>query len=164
MPLGADALPLEASDLHFRRRQFLHYVRCGRGGGASPRGPPVAAGQIVVIDDDDSTLRALRRLLEEVGLPSVGYELAEQVLATDACEDAACVVSDLKLPGMSGLELLAALRSQNVTSPFILITANDSPGARAEARARGATYLAKPFLGADLLHAIEAATEGSRRP
>ena len=117
-----------------------------------------------MIDDDDSTLRALRRLLEEAGLPSAGYESAEQVLASDDYHDATCVVSDQIMPGMSGLELLAALRARNVTSPFILITANDSPSTRAEARARGATYLAKPFLGAELLHAIEAATEGSRRP
>ena len=120
--------------------------------------------KILVVDDDVSTLRALRRLLEEAGLPSAGYESAEQVLESKVYEDAACVVSDQKLPGISGLELLAALRARRVTSPFILITANDSPGTRAEARARGATYLAKPFLGAELLDAIEAATEGSRRP
>ena len=123
----------------------------------------VVAGKVLVIDDDDSTLRALQRLLETAGLPSAGYELAEQVLASDAYDDAACVVSDQRLPGMSGLELLAALRARNVTSPFILITANDLPRVRAEAGARGATYLAKPFLGAELLDAIEAATEGSRR-
>jgi two-component system response regulator FixJ len=123
----------------------------------------VVAGKVLVIDDDDSTLRALQRLLETAGLPSTGYESAEQVLASDAYDDAACVVSDQRLPGMSGLELLAALRARNVTSPFILITANDSPRVRAEAGARGATYLAKPFLGAELLDAIEAATEGSRR-
>jgi len=123
----------------------------------------VVAGKVLVIDDDDSTLRALRRLLETAGLPCAGYESAEQVLASDACDDAACVVSDQKLPGMSGLELLAALRARNVTSPFVLITANDSPRIRAEASARGATYLAKPFLGAELLDAVEAATEGSRR-
>ena len=121
------------------------------------------AGKILVIDDDDSTLRALQRLLETAGLTSAGYESAEQVLASDACEDAACVVSDQKLPGMSGLELLAAMRSRNMTSPFILITANDSPGVRAEASARGAMYLAKPFLGEELLDAIDAATERSRR-
>jgi two-component system response regulator FixJ len=123
----------------------------------------VAAGKIVVIDDDDSTLRALLRLLETAGLTSAGYESAEQVLASDAYENAACVVSDQKLPGMSGLQLLGAMRARNVTSPFILITANDSPRVRAEASARGAVYLAKPFLGAELLEAIEAATERLRR-
>jgi two-component system, LuxR family, response regulator FixJ len=123
----------------------------------------VAAGKIVVIDDDDSTLRALQRLLETAGLPSAGYESAEQALASDTCDDAACVVSDQRLPGMSGLDLLAAMRARKMTSPFILITANDSPGVRAEASARGAMYLAKPILGTELLDAIEAATEGSRR-
>jgi FixJ family two-component response regulator len=124
----------------------------------------VVTGKIVVIEDDDSTLRALQRLLETAGLPSVGYESAEQALRSDACNDAACVVSDQKLPGMSGLELLAEMRARNVKLPFILITANDSPGVRTEASARGAMYLAKPFLGGELLDAIEAATEGSSGP
>jgi FixJ family two-component response regulator len=123
----------------------------------------VVTGKVLVIDDDDSTLRALQRLLETAGLPTVGYEAAEQVLASDACDDAACVVSDQRLPGMSGLELLAEMRARNVTLPFILITANDSPGVRAEASARGAMYLTKPFSGGELLDAIEAATDGSRR-
>ncbi len=128
-----------------------------------PEAPEITGRKILVIDDDDSTLRALRRLLEEAGLPSAGYESADQILASEACEDAACVVCDQKLPGMSGLELLTALRARKMTSPFILITANDSPGVRAEASARGATYLAKPFLGPHLLDAIAAATERPRR-
>jgi FixJ family two-component response regulator len=107
-------------------------------------------------------MRSLQRLLKQP-LASAVYESAEQVLASDACDDAACVVSDQKLPGMSGLELLAEMRARNVTLPFILITANDSPGVRAEAIARGAMYLAKPLLGGELLDAIEAATEGTRR-
>jgi len=139
-------------------RQFLQYRRAAKAAVLRRAETPVAARKIVVIDDDDSMLRALQRLLETAGFPSAGYESAEQVLASDACDDAACVVSDQKLPGMSGLELLAAMRARNMTSPFILITANDSPRIRAEASACGAWYLAKPFLGSQLLSAIEAAT------
>jgi FixJ family two-component response regulator len=122
----------------------------------------VVTGKILVIDDDDGTLRALQRLLETAGVSCAAYESAEQVLANDAWDDAACVVSDQRLPGMSGLELLGEMRARNVTLPFILITANDSPGTRAEASARGAMFLVKP-LGGELLDAIEEATEGSRR-
>ena len=118
----------------------------------------MAAGRVLVIEDDESSLRALQRLLEEAGLLSAGYELAEQFLASDVYKDAVCVVSDLKLPGMSGLDLHAALRSRDVKLPFILITANDSVGVRAEATARGVGYLAKPFLGDELLDAIEEVT------
>ena len=124
----------------------------------------MVAGKILVIDDDASTLTGIQRLLGAAGLPSAGFASAEELLASAACEDAACVVGDMKLTGMSGLELLAELRSRDVKAPFILITAHDSPRIRAEALARGAGYLAKPFLGTELLDAIEAATEGSKRP
>ena len=118
----------------------------------------MAAGRVLVIEDDESSLRALRRLLEAAGLLSAGYESAEQFLASDVYKDAVCVVSDLKLPGISGLDLHAALRSRDVKLPFILITANDSLGVRAEAAARGVVYLVKPFLGDELLDAIEEVT------
>jgi two-component system response regulator FixJ len=166
LPLGANTLPLGASGLPFRRlalSPILHYFRLAQAHLLHLAETRVVTGKILVIDDDDSTLRSLQRLLETAGLPCAGYESAEQVLASDACDEAACVVSDQKLPGMSGLELLADMRARNVTLPFILITANDSPGVRAEASARGAMYLAKPFLGGELLDAIEAAIEGSKR-
>ena len=78
-----------------------------------------------------------------------------------SADAAACVVSDLKLPGMSGLELLSELRARGAGSPVILITAHDSPALRAEAARLGAAaYLAKPFLGSELLTAIRVATVG----
>ncbi len=122
----------------------------------------MVAGTILVIDDDDSTLRAMQRLLGAAGRPCAGYVSAEELLASDAWEDPACVVSDMKLTGMSGLDLLAELRSRRVKSPFVLITAHDSPRVRAEASARGAAYLAKPFLGTELLDAIDVAIERAR--
>ena len=122
----------------------------------------MVAGRILVIDDDESTRRALQRLLGAAGLPSAAYASGEEVLASDAWKDAACVVSDMKLTGMSGFELLTELRSRHVKAPFILITAHDLPRIRAEALARGAGYLAKPFLGPDLLDAIDLALERTR--
>jgi CheY-like chemotaxis protein len=68
------------------------------------------------------------------------------------------VVTDLKLQGMSGLQLLDALNLRGPHPPVILITAHDSPAARNEAASRGAAaYLAKPFLGSALLAAIDSA-------
>jgi FixJ family two-component response regulator len=124
----------------------------------------VIAGKVLVVDDDASMLTAMRRLLGAAGLPCAGYESAEELLANETCEGAACVVSDLRMPGISGLTLLATLRSREVATPFILITAHDSPRVRAEAAASGALYLAKPFLGSELLDAIVAATERKAPP
>ena len=67
-----------------------------------------------------------------------------------------CIISDLKLPAMSGFELLTALRARGARPPVIVITAHDAPGVRSEAERLGAAaYLAKPFAGSALLAAIE---------
>jgi FixJ family two-component response regulator len=68
------------------------------------------------------------------------------------------VISDQRLPGMSGLELLATLRQRKISLPFILITAHDAPGLREKATSCGAAaYLAKPFRGTTLLDAVRGA-------
>jgi FixJ family two-component response regulator len=88
------------------------------------------------------------------------YRSAEELLAAGPVEGDACVVSDLKLPGMSGLELLAELRARGWWRPLILITAHDSAGVRKEAEQSGvAAYLAKPFLGSALVAAVKTAME-----
>ncbi|HEX6851397.1 MAG TPA: response regulator [Candidatus Polarisedimenticolaceae bacterium] len=121
--------------------------------------------RVLVVDDDDSVREAVERLLAAAGFESAAFLSAEALLATDFAVEATCVVSDLRLPGMSGLELLAALRSRGIESPLILITAHDAPGLRETALRCGASaYLAKPFRGTALLDAIRSNTAGSRRP
>jgi two-component system response regulator FixJ len=113
-------------------------------------------GRVLVVEDDDSMREAIESLLDAAVVDSVMYASAEALLADggSACA-AACVVSDLKLPGMSGLELLRELRSRGTRPPVILITGHDSEAFRAEAARQGAVaYLAKPFLGSALLAAI----------
>jgi len=106
---------------------------------------------------------AIQRLLHTAGIGCAAYASAEALLAGGAHEGAACVVSDLKLPGMSGLELLAELRARGRWLPLILITAHDAPGLREEAARRGAVaYLAKPFRGTALLDAVKAVIEPAR--
>jgi FixJ family two-component response regulator len=98
---------------------------------------------IAVVDGESPVRTMLRRLLR-------------------LAESDACVVSDLKLPGISGLELLAKLHSHGWSQPLMLITAHDSPAVRAEAGSSGvAGYLAKPFLGSALVTAIKAAIESA---
>jgi len=114
--------------------------------------------KVLLVEDDDSMREAIERLLGAAGFECATYASAEAMLADSAGVDAACVVSDLKLPAMSGLELMAELRSRGWKSPMILITAHDAPGLREDALRRGATsYLAKPFRGTVLLDAVNAA-------
>lgn len=119
---------------------------------------PIASPIVVVVDDDDSMREAIERLLEAGGFVPAGYRAAEDLLAVGLREGTACVVSDLTLPAMSGLDLLAELRSRGWDLPLILITAHDAPGRDEDALRRGAAaYLAKPFRGTVLLDVIRAA-------
>jgi FixJ family two-component response regulator len=113
---------------------------------------------VIVVEDDESMREALARLLGAAGFESPAFASAEEFLATGGGEGAACVVSDLKLPRTSGLELLDALRARGDRTPFVLITAHDQPGQREEAIHRGAdAYLIKPFRGTVFLEALRAA-------
>jgi two-component system response regulator FixJ len=120
--------------------------------------------RIIVVDDDIGMREAMENLLDVAGFDTTAYGSAEALLAGGAVEDALCVISDLKLPAMSGFELLAELRARGASPPVIVITAHDEPGVRSEAERRGAAgFLAKPFPGSALLAAIESAA-GSAQP
>ena len=116
--------------------------------------------KVLVVEDDDSLRQAIERLLNVASFATAVYRSAEDLLAAGPVAGDACVVSDLKLPGMSGLELLAELRARGWRRPLILITAHDSPKVREEARQSGvAAFLAKPFLGSALVTAVKSAIE-----
>ena len=114
--------------------------------------------RVLVVEDDDSTRVAIKRLLSAAGFATAIYGSAEQLLAAGLCEEDACVVSDLSLPGLSGIELLGVLRTGGWLGPLILITAHDSPSVRQKAAQSDiAAYLAKPFLGSALVAAVQRA-------
>jgi FixJ family two-component response regulator len=120
----------------------------------------VLGGTVLVVDDDDSMREGIERLLNAGGFECVAYASADALLARGVDEDSASVICDLRLPGMSGLELLATLRERGISLPFILITAHDSSGLRQKAmRCGAAAYLAKPFRGTALLEAVRGAIE-----
>jgi len=115
---------------------------------------------VLVVEDDNSMREAIERLLNAAGFGCTAFASADALLARGIDGASACVISDLKLPGMSGLELLAALHEQAIALPFILITAHDTPELRQEAMSHGvADYLAKPFRGTALLEAVKRAIE-----
>jgi two-component system response regulator FixJ len=117
-----------------------------------------ARRKVLVVEDDDSMREAIERLLAAAGYEEAAYSSAEALLARGGPEGAECVVCDLKLPAMSGFELLDVFCAQGGWPPLILITAHDAPGLPEEAVRRGAAaYLAKPFRGTVLLDAVRAA-------
>jgi FixJ family two-component response regulator len=119
-------------------------------------------GNVVVVEDDQSMRGAIERLLNAAGFATVVYASAEELLVAGPGESDVCVISDLKLSGMSGLELLAEMRARRVSQPLILITAHDSPSVRKDAEQSGvAAYLAKPFLGSTLVAAVRNAIRPS---
>jgi FixJ family two-component response regulator len=109
-----------------------------------------------LVEDDDSMRNALVNLLDAAGFETAAYASGEALLSGGALDGAVCVISDLKLPGMSGLELLTELRSRSASTSVIVITAHDAPSVRDEAERRGAAaYFVKPFQRGTLLAAIE---------
>jgi FixJ family two-component response regulator len=114
--------------------------------------------RVLVVEDDGNMRAALERLLTAAGLDCKTYGSAEDMLADGEGVSAGCVISDQRLPAMSGLDLLSTLRLRGVSLPLIMITAFDKPGQRDEAVRRGASaYLLKPFSGAALIAAVKSA-------
>lgn len=110
---------------------------------------------IVVVDDDDSLRDAMERLLDAAGFHPEVYGSAEALLTAGVRSDAACIVTDLKLPGMTGLDLVADLRARQLSVPVVVITAHDARGMDELVRLRGAAaYIAKPFRGTALLDVV----------
>ena len=111
---------------------------------------------VLVVDDDESMRDAIHQLLNATGFANATYASAEELLAGGRFGEAFCLISDFKLPSMSGLELLSELRRQNIQLPMIVITGHDTPGLSQDAALRGAVgYLLKPFSGRALLTALE---------
>ena len=110
---------------------------------------------VAVVDDDDSLCRSLGRLLRASGMQSVTYGSAEEFLADTKKPRFHCLLLDIQLGGLSGIELARYLVAQGGHPPFIFITAHDDPETRAAARDIGcAAYFLKSEAGADVLEAI----------
>jgi len=112
----------------------------------------------VVVDDDDALRNSLDDLLQSVGFRVHGFASAEAFLQAQHAPETACLLLDVRLPGMNGLELQRQLEAANGRIPIIFITAYADEHMRARALAAGAvTVLSKPCREDDLLQAIEAA-------
>lgn len=118
--------------------------------------------RVLVIEDDEGMREAIESLLGAAGYATASFASAEALLAAGAVDGACCIVSDIRLPAMSGLELIDELhRRHDACPPVILVTAHDATAIRDGAARRGAAYLAKPFAGAELLQAVALGCGGS---
>jgi len=118
---------------------------------------------VAIVDDDESVQRALQDLIESDGLSALCFSSAEQFLDSAARSQAACLIADLRMPGMSGLELQAQLKAQRCPIPIIFITAHGDAEMRIYAMREGAVeFLSKPFDDEVLLQAVNTALDRRR--
>jgi FixJ family two-component response regulator len=115
---------------------------------------------VAIVDDDDSMRTAIDGLLKAVGLPARAFGSAEEFLESGQQHQASCLIADIRMPGMSGLELQAKLNAERCRIPIIFITAHGDAKLRIQALRAGAVeFLSKPFDEEVLLESVRAALE-----
>ena len=115
---------------------------------------------IAIVDDDDLMRSALQGMLKAVGLPAQAFASAEEFLKSGQQSQAGCLIADIRMPGMSGLQLQAQLNAEHCRIPIIFITAHGDEKMRMQALRAGAVeFMAKPFNDEALLESVRAALE-----
>jgi FixJ family two-component response regulator len=115
---------------------------------------------VAIVDDDELMRNALEGLLKAAGMPARAFASAEEFLESGQSQQTACLIADIRMPGMSGLELQAKLNAEHCCIPTIFITAHGDTNLRMRALRAGATEcLTKPFKNEILLSNVRAALE-----
>lgn len=115
---------------------------------------------VVVVDDEESVRMAVQRLLRAAGLTVKSYASAEEFLNSGELQVTGCLVADIRMPGMSGLDLLAELNKKHLPIPTIFITAHGDENLRMQAMRAGAVkFLPKPVDGATLVTSVQTALQ-----
>jgi FixJ family two-component response regulator len=121
-----------------------------------------SAIRVAVVDDDPSVRRALQRILKVLGVGVEGYESGEAFLASLQSQRPDCVVLDLHMPGLSGLEVQKEISQIEGAPPVVMVTGHHEPGMRRRClTAVAAVYLRKPIDGEELRRAIDRAVTGA---
>ena len=119
---------------------------------------------VFVIDDDESIREALKSLIRSVGLSVETFASAQDFLQRERSDVAACLILDVRMPGLSGLDLQRDLTDANIHIPIIFITGHgDIPMSVRAMKAGAVEFLTKPFRDQDLLDAIQQALDRDRR-
>jgi FixJ family two-component response regulator len=122
-------------------------------------------GMVSIVDDDESMRSAIKTLIESIGLSVEDFPSAEDFLNSGRSNVSACLILDLRMPGMGGLELQRRLAAAGCPLPIIFITAHYSEADRASAMEAGAVgFLSKPFSENELFRAISLSIAASPEP
>jgi FixJ family two-component response regulator len=110
---------------------------------------------VAIVDDDDSMRSALQGLLKSAGLPAQAFASREEFLKSGQQRETACLIADIRMPGMSGLELQEKLKAEHFRVPSVFITAHGDANLRMQALRAGAVeFLSKPFDDEALLESV----------
>jgi FixJ family two-component response regulator len=140
----------------FSDEQLLQCIRLALDGFGDE--PGTARNFITVIDDDDSVRRTTTRLIESFGFRTSAFESAEKFLNSGQLHDTSCLIVDVRMPGMNGLQLQKQLAAADCRIPIIFITAyEDKESHRLAMQAGAVAFLAKPFTDEQLLKWIRSA-------
>ena len=121
---------------------------------------PAKMNLVAIVDDDESMRTAIQDLLSSVGIKARSYASAEEFLLSGLQNEIACLISDIRMPGMNGLELQGKLVADGCQVPIIFITAHGNTRMRTQALGAGAVdFLGKPFDDERLLVSVRAALE-----
>jgi FixJ family two-component response regulator len=113
---------------------------------------------ISIIDDDESVRAATRSLVRSLGFTAFTFASAEDFLQSPRASDSSCVITDVQMPGLSGVELQSRLLAQGQRTPIIFITAFPDKSIEARAMKAGAIcFLSKPFEGSTLIKCLDRA-------
>jgi FixJ family two-component response regulator len=117
-------------------------------------------GLISVVDDDESIRRTTTFLIESFGFRAAAFESAENFLKSDQMHNTSCLIVDVQMPGMSGLELQSELAAAGYDIPIVFMTAYENKVSRQQAMQAGAVaFLAKPFGDEQLLQTVRLALD-----
>jgi len=118
------------------------------------------SGFLAILDDDESVQSALRDLIESAGMSTLCFNSAEQFLDSRAGHKASCLIADIRMPGMSGIELQAKLKTELCRIPIIFITGRGDIPLAVNAMKEGASdFFTKPVSGTALLSSVERALQ-----
>jgi FixJ family two-component response regulator len=118
------------------------------------------AKMVAIVDDDVLMRRALQGLLKAAGLLALAFASAEEFLSSGEQHQSSCLIADIRMPGLSGLELQAKLNAERCRIPIIFITAHGDARMRMQALRAGAVeFLTKPFDDEVLIESVRAALE-----
>ena len=118
---------------------------------------------ISIVDDDESVREAIESLIKSVGLGAQVFASSEDFLSSDRIEETSCLILDMRMPGMSGLELQRRLSADGYGIPIIFISAHSDDQIRAQALGAGAVdFLFKPFSDQALVDAVQVALGPSK--